>query len=87
LSNEDKKISAVNKWTDDSLLKEIIKDSTEYDQIEKDQLIQILEKSFLKTLKQWKDITEEQKDKDGYPRGIRNTIDNVSGKKIKNKKK
>ena len=82
MGNDDKeKISVIKKWTDNSLLEEIINYSTEYDLIEKDQLIQILKKNFLKTLKQWNILTEEQKDKDGYPRGLRNILDNVSGKK------
>jgi hypothetical protein len=84
LGNDDKeKISVIKKWTDNSLLEEIINYSTEYDLIEKDQLIQILRKNFLKTLKQWNILTEEQKDKDGYPRGLRNILDNVSGKNKK----
>ena len=84
MGNDDKeKISVIKKWTDNSLLEEIINYSTEYDLIEKDQLIQILRKNFLKTLKQWNILTEEQKDKDGYPRGLRNILDNVSGKNKK----
>jgi len=83
LSNEDKKISVnkVNEWTDNSLLKEIIKDSIVFDQSEKDQLIQILEKNFLKTLKQWRDLTEEQKKE--FPIGLQSTLNNVSGKNNK----
>ena len=86
--NEDKKIKKirpvnnVNNWTDNSLLKEIINDLTEYDEIEKDQLKQFLEKNFLKTVKQLKDLTEEQKQK--YPDGLQNILNNVSGKTIKN---
>jgi hypothetical protein len=34
-------------------------------------------------LKQWRSLTEEEKDKDGYPRGLRNILDNVSGKNNK----
>jgi hypothetical protein len=68
------------KFTDNSLLKEVIKVSNEYEENEKDQIFQILEKNFIKTLKQWRELTEEQKDQDGYPRGLRLILDKVSSK-------
>jgi hypothetical protein len=86
LSNEDKKISInnVNEWTDNSLLKDIL---TYYykvegfgdDALKKDS--KILEENSMYKLKQWRTLIEEAKDKDGYPRGLRNILDNVSGKK------
>jgi hypothetical protein len=69
------------KFTDNSLLKEVIKFSNEYEEDEKDQIYQILEKNFIKTLKQWRKLTEKQKEK--YPDGLKNILDNLSGKKQK----
>jgi hypothetical protein len=72
-------VENINKWNDKSTLKEIIKDTIEFDENEKDQLIEILQKNFMKTLGQWKPLTAEQKQK--YPDGLKNILDNVSGKK------
>jgi hypothetical protein len=79
-------VNNVNKWTDTSLLKEIIKDKLDNKEITEDSFSLFnskLKENGLDYLKQWRSLTEEEKDKDGYPRGLRNILDNVSGKNNK----
>jgi hypothetical protein len=79
-SDEEPVVENRNKWNDNSLLKEIIKDTIEFDENEKDQLIEILQKNSMKTLEHWKLLSVEAKEKDGYPRGLRSVLDKVAGK-------
>jgi hypothetical protein len=67
LGNEDKdEISVVdnsNKWIDNSLLPDIIKEECkDLPKIAETDYLQFVETKGIYTLKQWKDLTEEQKD-------------------------
>ena len=42
----------------------------------------ILRKNQLEYLEQWKELSEEEKDKDGYPRGLRKILDEAAGEGI-----
>jgi hypothetical protein len=83
LSNEDKQISAVNnvnEWTDNSLLPDIIKEECkDLPKIAETDYLQFVQTKGIYTLKQWKDLTLEQKQK--YPDGLQNVLNNASGKK------
>ena len=64
-------------WKDDANLKGFINYSyTTQEQKEvAEEDIQLLKKNRLFTLTDWKKVTEEEKDKDGYPRGLRKILD------------
>jgi len=75
-------------WKEDSLLKDIIKEECKNNNLPKEaetEFIQITFKNGLYILKQWKSLTEEEKNNDGYPRGLRKILDEVSGIKKENK--
>ena len=86
MDNEDKKIypvKNVNKWTDKSLLKEIIKDKLDNKEISEDSFSLFnskLKENGLDYLRQWSNLTEEQKNK--YPDGLRNLLDSEAGLKV-----
>ena len=44
--------------------------------------LQILENNSLIYLRDWKALSEEEKDKDGYPRGLRMILDKEAGLKV-----
>ena len=72
------------KWTPDSRLEDILKEyysSPEQKQVV-DEDIELLKKNRLFTLKHWKELSEEEKDKDGYPRGLRKILDEAAGEGI-----
>jgi len=74
----------LKQWNDNSLLKDILK--YYYEKENKMKYFyedsKILTNDRLDYLKEWKSLTEEQKDKDGYPRGLRTILDEAAG--IKN---
>ena len=41
-----------------------------------------MKKNGLKYLREWKKLSEEEKDKDGYPRGLRMILDKEAGLKV-----
>jgi hypothetical protein len=83
LGNEDKdKISVVdnsNKWIDNSLLTDIIKEECkDLPKIAETDYLQFVQTKGIYTLKQWKSLTEELKKK--YPDGLQIILNKVSGK-------
>jgi hypothetical protein len=65
------------KWENDSKLEDIIKEyytSPAQKQVA-DLRTQMLNSNDLFTLEDWRKLTEADKDKDGYPRGLRMLLD------------
>ena len=64
-------------WKEDSKLEDIVKFHYQGpDRIAvANQRVQLLKNNDLFTLTDWKKLTEEEKDKDGYPRGLRKMLD------------
>jgi hypothetical protein len=79
----DKDASFTNEeWKDDSLLVDIL--TNIYQREKREEFLQehknVLTKNGLKFLKDWILLTVEQKDKDGYPSGLRLVLDKAAGK-------
>ena len=64
-------------WKEDAKFKDFINYSyTTQEQKEvAEEDIQLLKKNRIFTFSDWKKLTEEEKDKDGYPRGLRKILD------------
>jgi hypothetical protein len=65
------------KWKDESKLEDIVKEyytsSEQKEYIVEDS--EFLKKNRIFTLEDWRKLTEADKDKDGYPRGLRMLLD------------
>ena len=65
------------KWKDESKLEDIIKEyytsPAQKGYIVEDS--QLLKRNRIFTLEDWRTLSEEEKDKDGYPRGLRKILD------------
>ena len=73
-----KPLTDVKKWNDEDLLEEIIKKEYEKEGKDPSKSLKLLEDQEIMKLKEWKKLTEEEKDKDGYPRGLRKLLDEVA---------
>jgi hypothetical protein len=72
-----------NKWDNASKLKDIVHEEYKKNGKEESSILRAIKRlneEDLFTLKDWKELTEEQKDKDGYPRGLKSVLDKVAGK-------
>jgi hypothetical protein len=68
-------------WTDDSYLETIITlhyKKEKYGEIALNRDLKIFENHTLYKLKQWRKLTEKEKDVDEYPRGIRKLLDGIT---------
>jgi hypothetical protein len=80
--DEEPVVENINKWDNASKLEDIVLEEYKKKGIEKyfeeDQNLLIKQRLF--TLKDWKELTEEQKEKDSYPRGLKSVLDKAAGK-------
>ena len=66
------------KWSEESKVEDVIKEGYPINGVPKEKMeidLQLLSKNSIYLLKTWKKVTEEEKDKDGYPRGLRKILD------------
>lgn len=75
---KENKTEKIPNWGDESKLQDIIKDLFTKQKISNEKIEELIKKlhyNDIYTLKQWKLLTEE--DKNGYKRGFRNLLDEV----------